>query len=309
MRGDLDQRLVAQDAVARQIAALGLALTPRGDLEQHGKETRLGRAGLEALPGVLGVLLVGPWIGECGHLLGQPIGPAGLLELFGKTLVDDAKMRYVIERIFELAIAERPARPIGEARGLVDARLGEFRSERFVRHRVAKAGDHRRHLAVEYRCRHVATQMMEDFEILARGVEDLEDAFVGHQFEKRREVHPVGQWIDDRRVVGSGDLHQAEQRPKRGLAHELGVDRDIVRARKARAESRKVVGTGNRFHDPIIGIVARFCPPANPRRSRTLTRAAVPCAFPLARGRPKPASVWRRGTRECIGIVRTTATS
>ena len=90
----------------------------------------------------------------------------------------------------------------------------------------------------------------------------------------------------ERRVVGSGDLHQAEQRPKCGLAHELGVDRDKVRARKARAKSREVVGTDDRFHDPIIGIVTWICPPANRPRSRTLTRAAIPCAFPLARGRP-----------------------
>ena len=47
---------------------------------------------------------------------------------------------------------------------------------------------------------------------------------------------PVGQRIDDRRLVGLGHLDQAELRPEGGLAHEFGVDGDEVELASAVAE-------------------------------------------------------------------------
>jgi hypothetical protein len=93
------------------------------------------------------------------------------------------------------------------------------------------AAHHRRHLGVEQRARHFVHAQVEDFEILARGVEDLEHLGIGHQFVERGQVDAFGQGVDRRRFVRASDLGQAELGPVGALAHEFGIDRDVVGAR------------------------------------------------------------------------------
>ena len=64
--------VVLEDAAARHVAALRLALAPGGDLHQHGDLARLAQPADEAPPGVLGIGPVGLGRGEDRHLLVEP---------------------------------------------------------------------------------------------------------------------------------------------------------------------------------------------------------------------------------------------
>ena len=44
--------------------------------------------------------------------------------------------------------------------------------------------------------------MPDDFDVLARGVKDLEHALIGHQIEERLQIDAGSQRIDHHRLVG-----------------------------------------------------------------------------------------------------------
>ena len=149
--GELEQQIVAHDAVARQIAPLRLALAPGRQRLHDRQEARLARAQLDPPPGLVGRLLVGVRIGEAGQLLGDPLAAPGLPQLRLEALVDHAQMDDVGQRIVELLLAQRPARPVGEARALVDPRLRQPRDQGLVADLLAIAADHGGELGVEQR--------------------------------------------------------------------------------------------------------------------------------------------------------------
>ena len=94
-------------------------------------------------------------------------------------------------------------RPVGEARRLVDLVAGDAVDELVVAHLVAVAAHHRRDLRVEERLRDGAGLLHEDLDVLTRGVEDLDDALVRHQGDRKAaRSMPVGERIDDRGFSG-----------------------------------------------------------------------------------------------------------
>ena len=80
----------------------------------------------------------------------------------------------------QLLLGERPAAPVGEARGLVDAAVAGARDELVIGDRFAEAADHRGDLGVEQRLRQEAAELVDDLKILPRGVEHLDHALVAH---------------------------------------------------------------------------------------------------------------------------------
>jgi hypothetical protein len=90
-------------------------------------------------------------------------------------------MHDIGQGILDLALGQRPVRPVGEPRGLVEAGAGEAFDQGLVADRIAKAAHHRSHLTVEDGMRHFARKLEEDLEILACRVEHLEDPRIGHQ--------------------------------------------------------------------------------------------------------------------------------
>jgi len=68
----------------------------------------------------------------------------------------------------------------------------------------------------------------DDFDVLPRGMENLDHLFVRHQAEERREVQPRRKRVHKRRVVGRSHLDKAQFRPERRFADELRVDRDEI---------------------------------------------------------------------------------
>ena len=131
--------------------ALRLALAPGRDLHQHRDLARLAQASGEPAPGIVRIGLIGLRRGEDRHLLGEPFEPAVLFQLGHQRLVDLHQMGHVRKGIGQLRVGERAARPVGEAGGLVDLRLGEIVGELLVGHRVAVAADHGGDLGVEQR--------------------------------------------------------------------------------------------------------------------------------------------------------------
>ena len=110
------------------------------------------------------------------------------------------------------------------------------------------AAHHRRDLGVEQGLRHLVHAQVEDLEVLARRMKDLQDLGIGHQLVERAKVDAFRQRVDRRRVVGARHLGQAELGPVGALTHELGVDGDEFGVGQGLAERREVVGRGNEFH-------------------------------------------------------------
>ncbi len=81
---DVADHVVLEHASARHVAGLRLALAPGRDLDQHRQLLRLAHAGLEPLPGVLGLHPVGLGRREHAHLVAHPFGAPASFEVGGQ---------------------------------------------------------------------------------------------------------------------------------------------------------------------------------------------------------------------------------
>ena len=252
VRGDLEQQIVADDPVARQIAALRLGLAPCGQRPQHRQKARVARAHLDALPRLPERLPVGCRVGQIRKLLGDPIAAPRLLQLAPEALVDHPQMDHVAERIGELLRRQRPPRPVREARGLVDPAFGDLADQGLVADFLAVAAHHGRELGIEQRGRHLPGQAMEHLDVLPRRMEHLEHLRIDHEREQGRQVDTGGQRIDRRVALRPRQLHQAQLGPVGAVAHELGIDGDVRLARQLRAQRRDFGGRGKQGHPAAV---------------------------------------------------------
>jgi hypothetical protein len=176
----------------------------------------------------------------------------GLDQLVDQLWEDGREVGDVGDGVVDLALVERPARPVRETRALVEIVSEHTLDQVRIADLLAIAERHRRDLRVEQRVGHLAGKIVDDLQILSAGMEDLQYVIVpDHQFEQRLEIDIVGLRIDRRSLVGAGDLDEAQVRPIAVLTHELGVDRDEVVAFHSGDEGGEVVsGTDKRvnFH-------------------------------------------------------------
>ncbi len=145
------------------------------------------------------------------------------------------------ERIFELPGVKRTLAPVDGLIGLVVIALQELFHQRAIGDGLAVAERHGRDLRVEQRARDDASFLDHDFDVLAGGVENLDDGFVRHQRVERREIDAAERIHDHFQAVGR-HLDQAKLRPVGGLPHEFGVDRDEGLAGKMLAGFLEVFG-------------------------------------------------------------------
>ncbi len=131
---------------------------------------------------------------------------------------------------------------------LSSERLGELGDKRLVARGIAEPANHCGDLRVKERLRDGAGEIEEDLDVLARGVEHLEDALIRHQSEQRRQIDPRSEHVDGRGTFGTGHLHKAQDRPIGALAHELGVDRNKARALLLGAKAGQRGGVGDDRH-------------------------------------------------------------
>ncbi len=226
--GEVVDRVVLDDPVARHVLGLGLGVAPGRDLHKDGHG--LGRldAHLEPPPGLLRMGLVGGRIGQQRHFLVQPAHPIGAVDLGAQFGVQLAQIGHVAERVFELFLAQGAARPIGEARSLVEVGIEQLLDQHAVARRLAEAAHHGRELGVEDGVGNGAREVVDDLDVLAGGVEHLEHPLIAHQLEEGRQVELGGERVDDDLGLAAGHLNEAETGPEGRFAHELGVDRDKI---------------------------------------------------------------------------------
>jgi len=186
--------------------------------------------------------------GELGHFLIQPRLAGGRLELRLEVDIDVAQVRHVAEGVDELLFRQGTAAPVGEAGAFVQVAAGDLLDQVDVAHALAEAADHGGDLGVEDRRRDESGLRIDDLDVLAGGVEDLDDARVRHQPVEGRKIDAGRQRIDDRLLAGAGELDQAEVGPERLLAHELGIDGDVVAGGKPGAGFGEGGSRGNDVH-------------------------------------------------------------
>ena len=251
LRRDLVQRLVPEHAVSRNVAALRLGFAPGRDRAQNGQLTRFPEPRLEPEPGIRRIEAVGRRVGERRHFLRQPALPSVAFEPGGDLLVDDAEMGDVGNRVVVHLAGQGTARPVGETLRLVDRGARQLRDQFLVSHLIAEAANHRRDLGVEDRRGDMAVEVMEDLDVLARGMEHLEHAGIAHQGKQRGQIDIRRQRVHRRRLVRRGELHQAETRPEGAVPHEFGVDGDGARGREPFAQGAKGPGVGDEMHGRV----------------------------------------------------------
>ena len=245
---ELDQHVVLQHPRPGHVARLRLALAPGCKLHQHREVAGLPRLGPVALPGALGMLLVGRRRVQRLHFVVEPRLAPGGRDALRQLSIDVAQMGHVADRVVDLRLGQRPARPIGEPRRLVDRDMADRVCKLAIGHLLAIAANHRRDLGVEQRRRQDAGELPEDFEVLPGGVEHLDHVLVGHQLQQRLEVESGSERVDRHRFVVGGELDNAKNRPERRLAQEFGVDRHERRARQALAGLSEFVRRRDQGH-------------------------------------------------------------
>jgi hypothetical protein len=171
------------------------------------------------------MLLVGRRRGQRLHFVVEPGLTLRVRHPLRQRFINLAQVRHVADRVSNLRFGQRAARPVGEPRRLVDCDMADRLRELAVGHLLAIAADHRRDLGVEQRRRHEPGKLPENLEILPRSVEDLDNVLIRHQLQERLEVEARSQRVDRQRLLVRGELDDAQNRPERRLAQELGIDR------------------------------------------------------------------------------------
>ena len=243
-------------------------------------------ARFQALPGDLGMHRVERRVLQRGDFLLHPFGAPGLLQFCLQNFIDDPQMGHVGRGRIRAAFWLSGLRLQSVKReDLSMSTCAILRPERFVRRRVAEAADHGCDLAVEQRIGNHAALVMKDFDVLPRGVQDLHDAGRFEQLVEGRQVDAVGEGIDDRLDPRRRHLDQAQLGPIGLVAHELGIEREIGRARKFADEGLQIRCV---FYDPHRTVI----PDSRPKRAlfgcQADNTARNACCVEIVRARRRP---------------------
>src|SRR5207245_563745 len=104
-----------------QVLRSRLGLPPCGERLEPTEHGRVAARKLQALPGVARREGEARRVGQPLHLLVEPGTAAGLAQLFDHPREYGREVRHIGDRIVDLALVERTAAPVGEARPLVEA--------------------------------------------------------------------------------------------------------------------------------------------------------------------------------------------
>ena len=120
------------------------------------------------------------------QLVEHPIHTAQLAQAAHHLGIGDDQVLDVIDRVLDLFIGQRAARPVGQRLGLGQRYAAKRLHECAVRNLLALAQKGGGHLRVKNRTRQHAHGMEHDLHILRARVEDLGHALVGHKLGQRR---------------------------------------------------------------------------------------------------------------------------
>ncbi len=248
LRSKLINRIIFDNAAARNIPGLCFSLAPCRNFHHDSQFDRLANPKFQALPGLIGVCAIRADRGKDLHFVLNPMGPVLFGEIGFQKLIDVPQVSDIGKRIIELFCCQRAAGPIGEAGGLVDPCAGHLVNELVVGNGIAKTADHGRNLGIKKRRRDHGAQMVDNLNILTRSMKHLCHIGVAHQVEKGSQIKSLGQCVDDKRHVRSCHLYDTEFGPEGRFTEKFRVDGDKVVGGKALAGSGKVFSFCNHFH-------------------------------------------------------------
>ena len=190
----------------------------------------MAAAGVDALDLTECLVTVGAivrLVGQRAQLVEHPVHATELTQTAHHLGIGDDQVLDVIDRIFNLFVGQRAARPIGQRLSLGQRDAAKRLHERAVGNLLALTQKGGGHLRIKNRTRQHAHSMEHDLHILRAGVEHLGHALVGHKLGERRQV--VDHQRIDRDAFGrGGNLDQAQTRMERALAQKLGIDGNRV---------------------------------------------------------------------------------
>ena len=125
-------------------------------------------------------------VGQRAQLIEHPIHTAQLTQTAHHLGIGDDQVLNVIDRVLNLLVGQRAARPVGQRLGLGQRNTTECLHERAIRNLLALAQKSGGDLRVKNRTRQRAHGVEHDLHILRAGVEDFGHALVGHKLGQRR---------------------------------------------------------------------------------------------------------------------------
>jgi hypothetical protein len=226
LAGEIDERGVLGDHAAGAVEADGGVFAPGGEFAQDGEFAAREAGEVHAEEEILrGGFAVEVGAGEGLAFLADPGGAAEALEVFLEVAADGHEVAHVVEGVFELLAAERPAGPVGELLALVERDAGDAFDEVAVGDLAAVAEEGGGDLGVEDVVGDLAGHFEEDFEVAAAGVDDDFDGGVEEKIEQGIEAADFER-IDDGFDAVGGDLDHAELAVVAAFTDELGVHGD-----------------------------------------------------------------------------------
>ena len=244
LAGNLDESLVWDDPLARDVALHGLALAPGGELLSHRHLAVAERChALDLAPHVHRVVVVLCRVCQASEVSVEPAAPALLGQGALHVAIHLGEVDNVVKSVLELVGGERAARPVRVAVCLGQAHIAERLHQGAVAHLQRKSHQRRGHLGVEQRRGHDAQLVIEDVDVLRAGVEDLDAGRVGHDGGQRLQAAHC-QRVDDGLDLLVVELDEAELGIVGLLAEELGVY----------SEDRRALEVCRQLLEPRLGV-------------------------------------------------------
>ena len=181
------QRVVGHDPLARDVTALGAILAPSGELARDAQlvtATRIDAFDLAERLVAIGAIV--RLVSQRAQLVEHPVHTAQLAQTAHHLGIGDDQVLDVVDRILNLLIGQRAARPVSQRLGLGQRYAAERLNKRAIRNLLALAQKGGGHLRVKNRSWQHAHGMEHDLHILRARVEDLGHALVGHKLGQRR---------------------------------------------------------------------------------------------------------------------------
>ena len=113
------QRIVGHDPLARDVAALGAVLAPGGELARDAQLVTAARVdALDLAECLVTIGAIMRLVGQRTQLVEHPVHPAQLAQATHHLGIGNDQILDVIDRVLNLLIGQRAARPIGQRLGL-----------------------------------------------------------------------------------------------------------------------------------------------------------------------------------------------
>ena len=171
---------------------------------------------------------------------------AQLFELIAQPIAQRGQIAHVVERVFDLMMAEGPAAPIGAGFAFLRRFAEQLIEQRTVAGRILVADQSGRDLHVEQPRRPPPDDRQRKTKLFAAGMDDRLVPLGGKPLPKRSRIGH-GQRIDDRQSIVRRHLDQTQFRAIRVFRNEFGVESNRVGVGKLIGQRGEAFGGSDRI--------------------------------------------------------------